>query len=365
MKRFWAIGPTRVLAICLGAGLLVFAVLLPDRTNGSEAVPAAVSNGAPPAVRPAPAAVPAPAAASAAASSSTQAFDVAIMDKEAKDLFSAIAGGVNIDQLPLDFSESLQRLSRAAEKGDTAALYLINHAYESGVGFPEDRALNQRWHDKVISLEAEGRETGSGVAPVKKYLAALQSYQHAAEAGDPGAQLYMGLKCASGKDEPVNMREAVLWFQKAAAQGSTSAENNLGVLYHNGDGIPKDNATAIQWFSKAAESGSAVAQYNLGRVYLGGNGAPQNFALASDWLIRSARQGSEPAQALLSSMYASGNGVQGNVATAYMWLNLASAADENARAARDKIEKLVPPEQVMEGQRLTREWLAQNQHPGQ
>ena len=341
--------------------MLVFAVLLPDRTNGSEATRGSMDSGVQAAARPVPAAVPRP----AAMPSSAQAFDVAIMDKEAKDLFSSVAGSVNIDQLPLDFSESLQRLSRAAEKGDVAALYLLNHAYESGVGIPEDRALNQKWHDKATSLEAEGRETGTGVTPVKKYMAALQSYHHAAEAGDAGAQLYMGLYCAAGKDEPVNIREAVVWFQKAAGQGSTSAENNLGVLYHNGDGIPKDNATAIQWFSKAAESGSAVAQYNLGRVYLGGNGAPQNFSMATDWLMRSARQGSEPAQALLSSMYASGNGVQGSVATAYMWLNLASAADENARTARDKIEKLVPSDQIIEGQRLTREWLAQNQHSGQ
>jgi len=41
-----------------------------------------------------------------------------------------------------------------------------------------------------------------------------------------------------------------------------------------------------------------------------------------------------------------------------MWLNLASIDEEKARGSRDLLEKKMAPEEVGEGQRMTREWLA-------
>jgi TPR repeat protein len=282
------------------------------------------------------------------------------MDKEAKDLFNSVADLANDGNIPLDYSESFNRLGKAAEKGSVTALYLLSHAFESGMGAASDREVTAHWHETVVYRKAGAGQFDSGAITARSYAEAFESFRHAAEMGDASAQLYMGLAYCFGQDVPVNVKQGVRWFEKAAAQGSTSAENNLGVLYHNGEGIPKDNATAVEWLDKAARSGNAVAQYNLGRLYLTGDGATQDFNLASSWLVRSAERENEPAQVLLSSMYATGNGVSGSLPTAYMWLNLASATDKDARAARDKIEKLVPPDQVAEGQRLTRDWIARN-----
>lgn len=78
-----------------------------------------------------------------------------------------------------------------------------------------------------------------------------------------------------------------------------------------------------------------------------------------------AEQGNTDAQFLLGEMYAKGQGVPKDYALAYMWYNLAAAqsptnaawADRsNPSINRDELEKLMPPDQIAEAQRLAREW---------
>ncbi|MGA2402719.1 MAG: tetratricopeptide repeat protein [Syntrophobacteraceae bacterium] len=85
--------------------------------------------------------------------------------------------------------------------------------------------------------------------------------------------------------------EAVKWFRKAADQGDAGAQLNLGLMYLDGLGVPKDYAEAIKWFRKAAEQGIAQAQYNLGVMYWRGERASQDFVQAYMWLKLSAAQG--------------------------------------------------------------------------
>jgi len=361
VDKLWSIWPGRSVTIGLGAILLVFAVLLPGRTNGSGAlVSTSVSASTQPDLTPTPNA----SAGSDGTTAPIQHFDGAGLDKEAKDLFDSVSASGNDEAIPLDYSESFHRLNEAAKNGNATALYLLSHAFESGMGAASDNELTSRWHEKVVFRKAGAGQYDSVALTPQSYSEAFESFRHAAEMGDVSAELYMGLAYCFGQDVPVNFEQGVRWFQRAAAQGSTSAENNLGVLFQNGQGIPKDNALAVQWLDKAARGGNSVAQHNLGRVYLAGNGVPRDTKLSLMWLVRSGEQGNEQAQAMLSSMYATGNGVSGSLPTAYMWLNLASATNEGARAARDKIEKLLPPEEVAEGQRMTREWIAKNPQEG-
>ncbi len=106
-----------------------------------------------------------------------------------------------------------------------------------------------------------------------------------------------------------------------AEQGDEVAQNNLGFMYIKGEGVPKDYTEAIKWFKKAAEQGDAVAQVQLGLIYVLDRGIPSDYVMA------------------------------------YMWLNLAAVqGQETASELKNRIEKLMLPEQIAEAQRLSREF---------
>ena len=94
-------------------------------------------------------------------------------------------------------------------------------------------------------------------------------------------------------------------------------------MYAKGNGVPQDYAEALKWYRKAAEQGYALAQYNLAVMYDNGNGVPQDDT------------------------------------TAYMWVNLAAATgSEKYAKGRETLAKRMTKEQIAEGQKLTREWVA-------
>jgi TPR repeat protein len=56
-------------------------------------------------------------------------------------------------------------------------------------------------------------------------------------------------------------------------------------------------------------------------------------------------------------MYETGSVVSKDLVTAYMWYNLAAArGDPKFRINRDQLEKQMTPQQVADGQKLSREW---------
>ena len=110
-------------------------------------------------------------------------------------------------------------------------------------------------------------------------------------------------------------------------EGDVRAQFILGYMYDNGEGVPEDDVEAVRWYRLAAEQGYASAQYNLGYMYANGEGVPEDYVLA------------------------------------YMWWNLAAAQGvEDARGNKDLVEQEMTREQIAEGQRLSREWIAA--HPG-
>ncbi len=132
-----------------------------------------------------------------------------------------------------------------------------------------------------------------------------------------------------------------------------------GDAYWNGDGIPQDQAKALRFYLKA--SGSPHAQNNLGAAYYDGIGVQKNYATAVDWFRKAAEQGYASAQYNLGRAYWLGKGVPKDYAQAYMWVNMSAAQDEQpAIELRDYLASSMTTQQLAEGQRLTRERLAQN-----
>ncbi len=147
-----------------------------------------------------------------------------------------------------------------------------------------------------------------------------------------------------------------------AQEGDTRAQYNLGVLYDKGFGATQDYAEAARWYLVAAERGHLDAQANLGFAYERGRGVTQDYAAAAKWYRAAAERGDIPAQANLGTLYANGWGIARNDVLAHMWLNLAVSGAEGRRfrrrliRKRDSVAERLTPEQIVEAQRLARDW---------
>ena len=213
------------------------------------------------------------------------------------------------------------------------------------------------------------------------YATALRLRRSLAEQGDANEQYNLGIMYGKGEGVPQDIVQAHMWFDLAAAQGHENAQNNrdiaasqmtpdqiaeaqtnLGLMYADGEGVPKDYAEAVKWFRMAAEQGHVHAQYNLGVLYSEGRGVGQDYVEAAKWYRKAAEQGSVDAQYNLGAMYAQGQGVRQDFVQAHIQFSLAAAAgSEGAQKNRDMVANNMTPDQIVEAQRLAREWMEKHQ----
>jgi hypothetical protein len=153
-----------------------------------------------------------------------------------------------------------------------------------------------------------------------------------AQNGDAEAQNLVGEALADGRGVERNDFDAVRWFQKAALQGLVDAQYNLSVMFANGQGIRQDDAETVRWSRLAAKQGHPEAQYQLGLLYAVGAGLEQDFVQAYKWFSLAA-------------------------------IGLDGMDGEIAREDRDLVEKKMTSAQIVEAQRLVREWKPEDGLP--
>jgi TPR repeat protein len=153
-----------------------------------------------------------------------------------------------------------------------------------------------------------------------------------------------------------------LWLP-LARRGIVAAQNNVAMIYDSGGGgVRMDVVEAARWYHRAAEQGSAAAQNNLAAMYFEGRGIPQDFGEAVRWWRSSAEQGHVFAQFNLGLSLVLGRGVPLNLVEAYMWLSLAAVRlptgqeREFAIRERDAVRTQLTTAEIVEAQRLAREW---------
>ena len=104
-----------------------------------------------------------------------------------------------------------------------------------------------------------------------------------------------------------------------------------------------------------AEKGDAKAQFDLGVIYAKGTGVKKDVAKSFQWFHKAAEQGVVSAQTEIAWMYQNGVGVPQDYVGAYKWDNLAAASgDEWAITHRDYVASLMTPEQIAQGQEMSR-----------
>ena len=157
-----------------------------------------------------------------------------------------------------------------------------------------DRTPGRHTADAQCGLGAYYRD-GTGVR--QDDTEAVKWCRLAAEGGDAGAQIGLGVMHEQGKGGlKQDDVEAARWYALAAAQNHPVAQYNLGVLYEQGTGVAQDDTKAVELWTLAAEQGVTLAQSDLGVMHVSGRGGlPQDFAQAAMWWKRAADQGEEDA----------------------------------------------------------------------
>jgi TPR repeat protein len=139
-----------------------------------------------------------------------------------------------------------------------------------------------------------------------------------------------------------------------SAAGASVAEACPLATDNKGNYSPTEH---IRCLRQAAEQGDFLSQHLLGMAYFVGDETPQDYDEAAKWFHRSADQGDPTSQFMLSAMYVKGEGVPKDIVQAYMWLILSAAQGiAQAREARDILAKKMTTAQIIEAQKLAREW---------
>ncbi len=166
-----------------------------------------------------------------------------------------------------DIDEARRLFISAANWGYPKAQYQLGLYYESGLlNLPVDKSESLKWLRKAANKGHQ--EAAIHLVEIYKKDAEQNNY--------PEAQYQLALCFKDGfgvvkKDE----KEAVKWYEKAAEQGFTPAQLNLGVCYARGEGIERNLAKAVKLYEQAAIK-EPEAQYNLGICYKNGSGVEKN-----------------------------------------------------------------------------------------
>jgi TPR repeat protein len=151
-----------------------------------------------------------------------------------------------------------------------------------------------------------------------------------AEAGDPKAEVELGIAFASGDRVTADDAEAVRWFRRAAEKGDAAGEYSLAEMYLIGRGVAADLTEAAKWMQRSAEHGDPRGQFNLAVMYAQGQGVLKNDQEAAKWMRKAADQGVAAGQFGLGSMYAHGEGVPQSASEAARWYRSAAAQGDGA-----------------------------------
>ena len=303
-----------------------------------------------------------------------------------------------------DYDEARAVWSKFAYAGDVDAQFNLGTLYENGLGVDADAEKAARWYraaasrrvdlarlalarlqragalelepdeDQIKLLEIAARrglaeaqyELGvaydHGLGVTQNHATAAGWYHRAAEQGLTDAQYNLATLYDEGLGTPRDFEQAREWYMRAAGAGEARAMNNLGYIYEKGLTGVRDYGKAVVWYRRAARKGLGIAQSNLAALHYLGRGVKRDFEQAYHWYKAAAEQGDAVGRNGLGLLYANGLGVERDLLQAMAWFNLAAHAEgpagEDAISYRDRLTRLMSPEERAEAQALSAEFLA-------
>jgi len=151
-------------------------------------------------------------------------------------------------------------------------------------------------------------------------------------AGDPDAQLRLGVMAAAGVDRWVDHRGAIFWLRQAAEQGEPNAQMLSSMMYLEGLGVRRNYLQAARWARLSAAHGNPVSQLLMGALLEDGAGIKRDLEQAVYWYRQAAIHPVEiGARQRLGTLYLEGRGVPKDTGEGLKWLNeSAEMGDANA-----------------------------------
>src|SRR5208282_2647320 len=169
----------------------------------------------------------------------------------------------------VNYSESLKWYGKAAELGDTNAMWkliLNGNVGSTNFGTIIDPTTG-------LPMPMPGAES-------------LRWLQKLAGRGDTEAMVTMG----SVYINETNANEGLNWLHKAADLGVTSAWTTLASIYESGNGgVANDIEEAVRWYTKAATNGDISSELHLAQLYRD-NEEVKNPQESFKWFLKIAQQ---------------------------------------------------------------------------
>ena len=224
-------------------------------------------------------------------------------------------------------------------------------------------------------------QDGLDAAQRQDYKTAHRLWLPLAEQGDAKAQYNLGVMYSKGLGVPQDHKEAVRLYRLSAEQGDADAQYNLGLMYDKGQGVLQDYKEAVRLFRLSAEQGNVYApnliyqlakknvpealQFCIQKAKQGDEKAKailydlskKNVPEALQFLVKDAKDGIDEAQNKLGEVYSQGLGLPQDYVSAHMWFNLSgSQGNKGAIRNRNKLERKMLPEQIVQAQEMARKW---------
>jgi TPR repeat protein len=164
-----------------------------------------------------------------------------------------------------DYATAIPIYHSLAETGDVSAQMRLGFFYESGAGLRRDWVESAKWFSKAADAGDEsavfvisflGRywrhREGANAPPIIYELV-----EKVAKSGFAVAQFSLGVMYYPIGDPSFdaakgNTAQAVVWYRRAAEQGDIGAQVALGLAYAQGIGVAQDYIEADKWFNTAA-----------------------------------------------------------------------------------------------------------------
>jgi hypothetical protein len=168
-------------------------------------------------------------------------------------------------------ASAVEAVRRAADRGETWALWRLGNAYATGEGVARDDLKAFDCFSRIVTSYDEDSPSRRDRAIVSSAFVALGTY---------------GLSGIANSKVRPDPAFALQMFRTAATNfGDANAQYRLARMYLEGVGIGKDSRQAARWLRLAADKGHFQAQAQLGQMlFAGQESVKPHRALGLMWL---------------------------------------------------------------------------------
>ncbi len=211
--------------------------------------------------------------------------------------------------VPVDYNKAFPWLLQGAQQGDVYAQRRVGESYKYGRGTKEDPKLAVQWfrtaadRGDAYSQAEMGDAYADGNGVDQNMTEAIGWYRKAADQKEAWAQRQLGIIYLYGKNGvPRDPATAFQYLKASADAGNMGAQYYLGYMYDQGIFVQKDVRAALDLYRKSADQGFADAQNVMGLAYWKGIGVPKDLAVARDWFQKAVDNGSKEASSNLAAL---------------------------------------------------------------